>query len=98
MTTRRKFIAQSAAAGLLVATSYEGADGSALDPSHQNSFGARSVVKRPQIKGLIRRDATILRLGGCGGAMGLTWLADGRQFVSMIDTTGFSKDPKKIFH
>jgi len=30
--------------------------------------------------------------------MGLTWLADGRQFVSMIDTTGFSKDPKKIFH
>jgi hypothetical protein len=98
MTTRREFLAQSAAAGLLVATSSESAENSALSPSTQKSVGAASVPKHPRIKSLMRRDETILRLGGCGGAMGLTWAADDRQFVSMIDTAGFSEDPKKIFH
>lgn len=57
-----------------------------------------SNVQYPRIKGLLRRDETILRHGGCGCGFPMTWAADDRQFLVLVDGTGFSKPAKKIFH
>jgi hypothetical protein len=84
MVTRRDFLAQSAAAGVL-ATS---------------ARSALALTKHPRVRGLIRRDETTLRLGGLVGfGFPMTWAADGSQFVSFLDGFGVAKPPiRKNFH
>jgi len=56
--------------------------------------------RRPnRIKKLIRRDETIVRSGVLGYGFAMTWAADGRQFLSILDGgVDISKPVKKALH
>src|SRR5262245_54928982 len=43
----------------------------------------------PRIKSIIRREDTVLRLGGDGCDNAMTWISDGRQLVATIDGAGW---------
>src|SRR5262245_50886602 len=94
MTTRREFIAQSAVASIITAsTAVRGAtEASAiLAPSR-----ARAQENYNKIRGLVRREDTIVRHGPVGSGFAMTWTADDRQFVSALDVIPSSGD--KLFH
>lgn len=55
----------------------------------ERSVRARGATR---IKSVIRRDETILRLGGDGGIGSLTWTADDRLLVTVLDGCGWPRD------
>jgi len=83
MITRRRFVEQ-ATAGVVGAVS-------------ARSWGAAGASPSPgQIKSVIRRDDTILRLGGDGDNFHMTWAADDRQLVAVCDGRGWSQGPMTL--
>ncbi|MGB2710377.1 MAG: hypothetical protein WBC33_02590 [Conexibacter sp.] len=50
------------------------------------------------VTGALRRDETILRLGGIGDCWHMSWAADDRQFVSFCDGAGFDAQPQRFFN
>ena len=87
MLTRRKFLKQTAAAGAIAAVPFQVAK-TATDSVA--STPETTIQKNPQgtdlrIKSVIRRDETILRLGGHGDINHMSWAADDRQFVAVGD-------------
>jgi len=91
MSTRRDFVAQVAAS--LTATTPAVADNAVDDPS-SNRAQRRAASSPIDIKSVVRRDDTILRLGGSGDNYPITWIADDRQLVSVTDGFGWLQDPK----
>jgi hypothetical protein len=56
-------------------------------------------TNRTRIKSAIRREETTLRFEQCEGfGFPMTWAADGRQFVSLIDGWGVQEPIKRFFH
>jgi hypothetical protein len=58
---------------------------------------ARIVRAAPGIRSVVRRDETILRLGGVGDGYKMTWDADDRQFVTVNDGSGWVENPKAFY-
>jgi hypothetical protein len=50
----------------------------------------------PKVTGAVRREDTVLRLGGYGDNWHMSWAADDRQFVSLDD--GFGWGQEEVFH
>jgi hypothetical protein len=88
MPTRRSFIKHTAALGVTAAAA----------SMHRRARAATASLPPVRIKGLIRRDETILRHGGEGDDFWLTWAADDRQLAAMQDGVGWFKDPKGIYN
>lgn len=57
-----------------------------------------SVTHAPTIRSAVRREDTLLRLGGDGDNWHMSWAADDRQFVALSDGMGWSKDPKELYN
>jgi len=84
MSTRRKFIMHSAAAGVLAAAATQ--------------FAPTRAASQPRIKRVIRREETVLRLGGFGDNYHMSWAADDRQYVSVCDGAGWIEKPKRVYN
>jgi uncharacterized protein DUF4185 len=86
MKSRRAFLTHAAATAFVTATSVaiEGAEESQRGPYP-------SVVpgRRPRIASVIRRENTLLRLGGDFSGVSMTWTADDRQLGVFGDSSGF---------
>jgi hypothetical protein len=54
--------------------------------------------RMPRITSVIRRDETILRLGGSGDNFHMSWAADDRQLVSVCDGMGWFEPPKGFYN
>lgn len=52
----------------------------------------------PHIKSVIRREETVLRLGGDGDNWHMSWAADDRQYVALCDGMGWSESPKEVYN
>lgn len=89
MKTRREFIVQSAAAGVCLQGGFAVARG-------RSSVGAKSSESR--IKRVVPRDDTVLRNREVdGGAVSVTWAANGLQYASFADVV-FVQKPVANFH
>jgi Domain of unknown function (DUF4185) len=93
MYTRRKFLAQTAGS-IAAASAYvpcpAGAP-SAVGPSI-------NLHKGPRIKSVIRRDDTILRLGGHGDNNRMTWSTNDRQLLAVCDGYGWIQNPTHMYN
>lgn len=89
MATRRIFLTEMAAAGVVAVTIHQG---TSADNAHATVSSART-----RIRSMVRREDTVLRLGGYGDNWHMSWAADDRQFVSLNDGTGFT-EPARVFH
>jgi hypothetical protein len=54
--------------------------------------------RMPRIKRLVRREETVLRLGGMGDNFHMSWAADDRQYISVCDGAGWVQPPKDFFN
>lgn len=83
MLTRRMFLSRNIALGIAT-----GAPG--LWVSAASRTLVRTENRRPaRITSVCRRDETILRLGGRGDGLTMTWARDDRQFIALQDGIGF---------
>jgi hypothetical protein len=57
-----------------------------------------SLEKGPRIQSAIRRDDTILRLGGDGCGYSMTWTADDKQLVAVFDGAGWPEGPSQRYY
>jgi hypothetical protein len=95
MSTRREFLGQMAGAGVAVAASIASSSGLAAATSArgtEQSYASKSPIKLtkgPRIKAVIRREDSILRLGGVGDNYHMSWAADDRQLVAVCDGLGW---------
>jgi hypothetical protein len=92
MSTRREFLKQTGAASVIIATSVHAAQaagdaGTTLNESTKTLRTLRTAGSR--IRSLVRRDETILRLGGNGDNWHMSWADDDRQYVSLCDGFGW---------
>lgn len=62
------------------------------------SAAARSPSKASSPKSAIRREDTILRLGGLGDGYKMTWAADDCQYFGVNDGTGWLEKPLKFYN
>lgn len=94
MANRRDFIRNTAAAGVVAATS------SRFAWAADNTAPVKSaaIVGASPIKSAVRRDETILRLGGVGDNFHMSWAADDKQYVSVCDGTAWVKNPKGFYN
>jgi hypothetical protein len=83
MPGRRDILQHAAALGV----------GSALLPA----WASASAPRGAPIRGIVRRDDTIRRLGGIGDGYKLSWAADGRHYVVVNDGPGWA-DPPTTFY
>jgi hypothetical protein len=92
MPTRREFLKQTSAAGVVVATSahlaHAGREGTVSSKTQPEVRQGPSSTG-PRIKTVIRRDETILRLGGSGDNWHMSWADNDRQYVSLCDGFGW---------
>jgi hypothetical protein len=97
MSTRREFLTRMAAAGA-TAKAFD-SDAAAADNAGVplKPVATRDRAAGPNIKSVIRRDETLLRLGGFGDNYPVTWAADDRQFVSVTDGYGWFQNPTKRY-
>lgn len=91
MPTRREFLKQTGAAGAVVVAFAN------VAPAQNGTVSSKTppeVRRRPRlagspIKAVIRREETILRLGGSGDNWHMSWADDDRQYVSLCDGFGW---------
>lgn len=101
MPSRRQFIAQAVAAGVAGNASSWPALGNehATDGGGSVAGGAKRFGGAlPRIKSVIRREETVRRHGGNGDNWHMSWAADGAQYLSLCDGTGFSGDFSLIYN
>jgi hypothetical protein len=60
-----------------------------------DSFG---VARRKQIKKLLRRDETIVRVDAIAGVFATTWGADDNQFMTFSDGVDLNDPPTRAYH
>jgi hypothetical protein len=92
MSTRRDFLKQASASGVVLATSPLPtlAESHGLQRSKAPREGRfRRHPASPLIKTAIRREETILRLGGNGDNWHMSWAEDDLQYVSLCDGFGW---------
>jgi hypothetical protein len=89
MKTRRAFLKLTAAA--TAATTVSGLGAMRADSSTRN-------VTLSRIKAVVRREETILRLGGINDNFHISWAADDRQFTSACDGTGWFENPHRAYN
>ncbi|QKS01178.1 DUF4185 domain-containing protein [Sphingomonas sp. CL5.1] len=75
----------------------------ALGASGLQWAGAAPLLAAPpargeSVRGMVRRDETILRLGGIGDGYQLTWGKDGRQYVVVNDGPGWLASPTAFYN
>ncbi len=100
MTSRRSFIANAAAVGVSASVSLNSTQVKTDAASAKPNLRAPNAV-RPSgmhIRAAIRRDETILRLGGHGDIYNMTWAADDRQYVAVCDGAGWFAKPKRFYN
>lgn len=97
MSTRRSFL-KRAASGLLMASATRYAQGTNVDT--YPLAGIRRKVQRSsnRIQSVVRRDDTILRLGGVGDNFHMTWTADDQQLTAVCDGTGWIEPPNRLYN
>jgi hypothetical protein len=101
MSTRREFLKQTAIAGALVATSNEIARATedvvakAIAPT---KVGISEHNAAGRVKSVIRREETVLRYGGNGDNWHMSWASDDRQYVSLCDGAGFTRQPTASYN
>src|SRR5581483_1978180 len=93
MPTRRDILKQTCAAALGVTCSTHIAQ-----PARGASTPVPPGRPGPQIRSVVRRDETILRLGGLGDGYDMTWDAQGRQYVAVNDGTGWIEQPTAFYN
>src|SRR5579862_1177125 len=81
MTTRRAFLGQTLGVGTL--TIGAGSYGCLLK--------TQRTIAISRIKGIVRRDETIIRYGGNGDGFWATWGSDDRQLIALQDGAGWSQ-------
>lgn len=91
MPTRRKFLKQAVSLGIAAA---------AAPSARAATSPLLNAIGHPgsSIKRVIRRDETILRLGGIGDDFWITWTADDRQFIAVEDGVGWMDNPSRWFN
>lgn len=87
--TRRDFLSH-AGVGLAAASAPAA---SPVRHSAPNSSSSIRPSKSVQIASVVRREDTLLRLGGVGDNWHMTWAADDRQYVSLCDGFGWPGMP-----
>ncbi len=90
MLTRRNFLQGAALLGAGHCLDVHAAR--AADATSADSVGKGSGLK------IIRRDDTLLRLGGMGDGYNLTWAADDRQYFGINDGVGWKKQPLEFWN
>ena len=86
MTTRRQFLTQTTLGGTAAVFLPLG-----CTPNQDAKGGSPNIsTSMPKIKSVIRREETLLRLGGNGDNFHMSWAADDKQYVSLCDGSGFS--------
>ncbi|MBL8271066.1 twin-arginine translocation signal domain-containing protein [Steroidobacter sp.] len=101
MSTRRGFLKQTAAAGVVTAVPSWGAhrtDG--LVARVEGRIGSNRIAKKSiaRVRSVIRREETVLRHGGNGDNWHMSWASDDRQYVSLCDGSGFSDQPRAFYN
>src|SRR5688572_11301151 len=94
MNDRREFMAQAVAGAVTAAMSASTALGGTNGPVLRSA----AAKKTPRFPSLLRRDETILRLGGDGGMTDITWTRDDRQLVTVLDGCGWPEVPKDHYY
>ncbi len=90
-STRRQFIARTAAASVVVATSSLANEKKTSGLAFVHGAGAK-------IKSVVRREEMLVRYGGNGDNWHMSWASDDRQYVSLCDGSGFSVPPKALYN
>jgi hypothetical protein len=97
MSTRRQFLKQTVAAGVIAAKSIQVGHAASRAGSRPNpSIKTNASVAR--IRSVIRREETVRRYGGLGDNWHMSWAADDRQYVSLCDGAGFSDQLKEFYN
>jgi hypothetical protein len=90
MRTRRKFLIESVAG--FVSTMTVGGS-LAVKPGMGHSESLLKHIKGARVRSAIRREDSLLRLGGVGDNWHMTWAADDRQYLSLCDGFGWPGMP-----
>lgn len=98
MSTRREFLKQAAAAGVVVATSIQAAEDADTDAKAPVKANKAAHKSGAHIKSVSRCEETVLRYGGNGDNWHMSWASDDRQYVSLCDGVGFSDQPKASYN
>lgn len=61
---------------------------------------SRHPLRQPtvRIESVLRREDTVLRLGGNGDNWHMSWASDNCQYVSLCDGAGFEKQPREFYN
>jgi len=97
MRTRRDFLKRTVlAAGLTAASLRTGprAEGEVYSTGKEKAGHLGSA----RIKSAIRREETLLRPGGMGDGLHMSWARDDRQLVAVCDGTDWSTHPKAFYN
>ncbi|WP_198683827.1 twin-arginine translocation signal domain-containing protein [Peristeroidobacter agariperforans] len=93
MSTRRDFLKQTAASGVVAAASMQVAravEDAGSGGMEQPNVDKTNLSWRSRIKSVIRRDETVLRYGVHGDNWHMSWASDDRQYVSACDGVWFT--------
>src|SRR4051812_25969389 len=85
MVSRRRFVEQAAAAAIATTACLRAVQSCAAEPKGDRALPAAAA----RVKSAIRRDDTLLRLGGDGDNFHMSWAADDRQLVAICDGSGW---------
>jgi hypothetical protein len=96
MATRRDFISTIAGAGIAAATSVEIVDAAEQMPLSQSAVKSQKArTVGVHIRSVIRREETLLRRDMNGDNWCMSWAADDRQYLSLLDGFGWPSNPKQ---
>jgi len=101
VTTRRALLRNIVSAGLAMAASINSVRARGVAANYRESrkpLVSRWHAKTGRSQSLVRRDETILRLGGLGDDYPMTWASDDRQLVAVQDGIGWSQAPKGFYN
>jgi uncharacterized protein DUF4185 len=91
MPNRRDILKQTCALGVTVTAH-------AVQAARDPATSAPPGTTGPHIRSVVRRDETILRLGGLGDGYDMTWDAHDRQYVVVNDGTGWVDKPTAFYN
>lgn len=99
MTTRRECLIRISV-GLAAASLSRGLAAHSDSARALGRSGLHDSISRTaaHIQGAVRRDDTLIRLGGSGDNWHMSWGADDRQYVSQCDGYGWSETPKGVYN
>jgi hypothetical protein len=98
VSTRRQFLKHTAAGVMTAAAAPSAFSATSAQQSLMKARKENSTTTALSIKSLVRREETLLRYGGYGDGLNMTWATDDRQFVALQDgiAWGPNWDKKRI--